>query len=96
MCVCHVEIKRYLLTYLFLNHDYRVRQIKTPQHETRNFSEMHEYFYTKFCWFVQHITVHESVDSCYISQRVDVRRNDGNFNLKNEFFNWTNVDILLK
>ena len=34
-----------------------------PQHENRNFSEMHEYFLIKFCSFVQHIhaTAHESV-----------------------------------
>jgi len=24
---------------------------------------------------------------------LDVRQNDGNLNLKNEFFNWTNIDF---
>jgi len=28
---------------------YRVRQNKTPKHENRNFSEMREYYCTKFC-----------------------------------------------
>ena len=45
---------------------YRVRQNITPQHENRNFSEVRKYFCTKFCSFVQHITVHESVVSCCI------------------------------
>ena len=38
----------------------------TLQHENRNFSEMREYFCTKFCSSVLHITVHESVVSCCI------------------------------
>jgi len=43
-----------------------VRQNKKPQHENRNFSKMREYFCTKFCSFVQHITAHKSVVSCCI------------------------------
>ena len=45
---------------------YRVRQNKTPQHENRNVSKMREYFCTKFCYFVQHITAHKSDVSCHI------------------------------
>ena len=67
---------------------YMVPQNKTPQHENRNFSEMREYFCTEFCSFVQHITAHESVVSCCIYLTYD-----GNLNLKNEFWNWTNVDF---
>jgi len=45
---------------------YRVRQNKTPQHEMR------EYFCTKFCSFVQYITAHESVVSCYINPTQEI------------------------
>ena len=58
-----------------------MRQNKTLQHENHNFSEMREYFCIKFYPFVQHIVQH------------DVRRNDRNLNLKNEFCYWTNVDF---
>jgi len=33
-----------------------VHHNKKPQYENHNFSEMREYFCTKFCSFVQHIT----------------------------------------
>jgi len=48
---------------------YRVRQNKTPIHENRNFSEMREYFYIKFCSFVQHITAHKSIVTGRICRR---------------------------
>ena len=66
---------------------YRVCQNKTPQHENRSFSEICEYFCTKFCSTYNYPQIW-----CFMPHLVDVCQNDGNFNLKNKFCNWTNVD----
>jgi len=59
-----------------------VRQNKTPQHENRNFSEMREYFCTKFY-----------TNQMFHAIFTWLRENDGNLKLKNKFCNWTNVDF---
>jgi len=66
---------------------YRVRQNKTPQHENRNaLIFLHQTLFV--------CSTHNCPQIwCFMLYLLNLRWNDGNFNLKNEFFNWTTVDF---
>jgi len=63
--------------------NYRLRQNKTPQQKNRNFSEKHEYLFHKILLICS--TYNSPQVFCFMLYLLDVRRNDGNLNLKNDF-----------